>query len=52
MSVMDFCKETCGENTICVYEVCPFLHEYTYEGEIVSGYRYVGTFDDEENEEL
>jgi len=35
------CDEMCyGEP--CEYDVCPFLHEYTQNNEIVSGYRYVG----------
>jgi hypothetical protein len=39
---MKTCEECCGEDVVCDYEVCPFAHEYTEPGEIVSGYRYIG----------
>ena len=39
---MKICEKNCGKDAVCVYEVCPFLHEYTEEGETVSGYKYVG----------
>ena len=39
---MKICEENCGKDAVCVYDVCPFLHVYTEEGETVSGYKYVG----------
>ena len=35
------CEEHCGKDAVCEYEVCPFEHKYTYEGEVVSGYKCV-----------
>ena len=44
--MLKICKEQCGEDTACPYETCPFLHKYTYEGEVVSGYKFVGSPED------
>jgi len=48
------CDEICGgwdEDCSCNFGPCPFLHEYTYEGEKCNGYKYVGKFDTEERPE-
>jgi hypothetical protein len=42
MIKMKICEEQCGKDAECVYEVCPFEHEYTEKDEVVSGYRYIG----------
>jgi hypothetical protein len=39
---MRICEKNCGKDAECVYEACPFEHEYTEPGETVSGYKYFG----------